>query len=733
MPTRAAPLARLVRAPLLLLALPLLWPATVRAQAVDPFAPTSADSLFRLEEEVVAVASGYAQQIKRAPNIVESIPARRLRELGIGTIADALKLVAGVHVTVGFDGRKLAYFRGTLNGDNNKMLLLVDGVPWNDPLYHHSPIDDYLPLDQVERLEIIRGPGSARYGTGAFAGVVNVVTVQGGGIQGVRLTVRGGSYGRMGAHAVGGDSFATPWAEGQISVYARYQTEDGDGPSLSPHGHRRVLADDPRRSLVAGLRLNLGRLRLSVDSVDYRHLRIASPQDSFDGVLGASTELFNYRYRDHYMELRYDWEPGWGVRVLPRVWLQEFDDPGSYGAPSQAFADTDDAGAQEVFVDSGFLVDAEKRSQRVGASLEVSHELKGLNHLSLGAEAFIERFRQVEDITFLGDSPYPASTTEFKMWDTPVSIYNLAAFLQETFTPHEVLGLTAGARVDSHRYFGTQLSPRVAAVLNPLDWLTFKLAWGQAFRAPIARELLVQPSPSLGGAWTQGNTKLQPERIRTVEGELSVRPADRLLLSVSAYGNEVDREIADVAFEEVAGECSSRSRYENLDQGSSAMGVDAEARWASEPFEAWLNYSYIRAKDEATGRAQYGIPTHMANAALTFRLLKPLAISAVGRYVGTRPRAEWATRTGATDGDPYVVADVHVLAEELFNRRLRIGLSLRNVGDTRWEWMRPRGTADTMVLGLDEATGGCEAIAPYYTHDIEGPGRRLEVFIEGVF
>ena len=712
----------------------LLQAGVARADgAVDPFAATSEESLFRLEEEVVAVSSGYAQLVKQAPNIVESIPARRLRELGINTIAEALRLVAGVHVTVGFDGRELAFFRGTLNGDNNKMLLLVDGVPWNDPLYHHSPIDDYLPLEQVARLEIIRGPGSARYGTGAFAGVVNVVTVQGAGIRGIRVTARGGSYGLMGLHLVGGDSFLTPWAEGQISAYARYQTREGDGPTMSPRGRRRVLANDPRRSLVAGLRLHLGRLQLSADAVDYRHLRLASEQDTFATVVGSSTDLFNYRYYDHYVELRYDWEPGLGVRLVPRVWLQEFNDSGSYGAPSTAGSVVDDEGLEQVWARPGFLVDAEKRSERLGTSVELSHRFEGLNYLSLGAEAVIERFRQVEDITFAEGSHDPATATEFKMWDTPRSIYNLAAFVQETFTPHEMLGLTAGGRVDSHRYFGTQVSPRVAAVLNPMDWLTLKLAWGRAFRAPIARELLVQPSPGLAGAWTEGNTELTPERIQTIEGELSLRPLEALLLSVSAYSNQVDGEIADVAFEQVAGQCASRSRYQNLTQGSSVLGVDAEARWASEPFEARLNYSFTQAVDEATDRPQYGIPEHMANAAFTVRMLRPLAISTVGHYVGTRPRAVWSPRAGAEDGQPYMLVDVHLLAEELFSRRLRVGLSLRNITDAGWERLRPRGTADTMTLKQDEASGSCQAVAPYYTHDLEGPGRRLEVFVEGVF
>ena len=72
---------------------------------------------------------------------------------------------------------ELAWFRGTIGPDNNKILLLVDGVPWYDGVCNHAWIDNYLSLDHIQQIEVIKGPGSAIYGSNAFSGVINLVVL----------------------------------------------------------------------------------------------------------------------------------------------------------------------------------------------------------------------------------------------------------------------------------------------------------------------------------------------------------------------------------------------------------------------------------------------------------------------------------------------------------------------------------------------------------------------------
>ena len=156
----------------------------------DPFEESDDMALYMVEQEVVTVASRYAQTVAEAPSIVTVITDREIRERGLRTVSDVLRGIPGVYVSVSKESRDLAWFRGAIAPDNAKFLLLVDGVPWYDGVYGHAWIDEYLPLDHVRQIEVIKGPGSAIYGTNAFSGVVNVVTyrardLEGGFVRGV--------------------------------------------------------------------------------------------------------------------------------------------------------------------------------------------------------------------------------------------------------------------------------------------------------------------------------------------------------------------------------------------------------------------------------------------------------------------------------------------------------------------------------------------------------------------
>jgi hypothetical protein len=166
--------------PLLVLAASL--PA--RAAPVDPFTEPDEAALFRAEERVVTVASRFAQTVEQAPSLVTVITDAELRARGCRTLADALAEIPGVFITMSKEGRSLAWFRGVVSPDNSKILLLLDGVPWYDGVYAHAWIDEYVPLVNVKQIEVIKGPGSAVYGTNAFAGVINVVTYRAADLQG---------------------------------------------------------------------------------------------------------------------------------------------------------------------------------------------------------------------------------------------------------------------------------------------------------------------------------------------------------------------------------------------------------------------------------------------------------------------------------------------------------------------------------------------------------------------
>ena len=131
------------------------------------------------QAEEVNAASRTTENVEDAPSSVTIVRSEELRGMGYPTIAEALRGVRGIYVsddrtyaTVGFRGL------GSLGNYGNRVLVLLDGQPTNDNWIGSSYVgfDARTDLDDIERIEVVRGPGSVLYGTNAFSGVINLVT-----------------------------------------------------------------------------------------------------------------------------------------------------------------------------------------------------------------------------------------------------------------------------------------------------------------------------------------------------------------------------------------------------------------------------------------------------------------------------------------------------------------------------------------------------------------------------
>ena len=136
-----------------------------------------------VEVETVFGASKREQRVTEAPSSVTILTAHDIRTFGWRTLADALGSVRGFYTT--YD-RNYTYVGvrgfGRPSDYNNRVLVLVNGHRFNDNVYDQALIGTEFPIDLalVERIEIIRGPGSALYGSSAFFAVINIVLRRGG-------------------------------------------------------------------------------------------------------------------------------------------------------------------------------------------------------------------------------------------------------------------------------------------------------------------------------------------------------------------------------------------------------------------------------------------------------------------------------------------------------------------------------------------------------------------------
>ena len=150
---------------------------TLGAEADLPLQPEN--ELLSLFDDATEMVTHSRLNIDDTPSVISVIDQQQLRSLGFKTLFDALSILPGIETSVNQLGFKKVVFRGFDNPNNftfDKAQLIVDGVNIETGFMSYTGFYLDLPVDVIERIEILRGPGSALYGTGAFNGVINVIT-----------------------------------------------------------------------------------------------------------------------------------------------------------------------------------------------------------------------------------------------------------------------------------------------------------------------------------------------------------------------------------------------------------------------------------------------------------------------------------------------------------------------------------------------------------------------------
>jgi outer membrane receptor protein involved in Fe transport len=164
---------------------------------------------------VLTIASRRAEPAKQAPAVAQVITEEDLERKGVRTLGEALSMLPGFYMSSKEWGTQ-PYLRGV----SNSILFLYDSVPLtSDNTKTVNPLDEELSLGPIERIEVIRGPGSVLWGPDAFAGIVNIVPKQGRDLDGVELNLRGGTPNHEEDFNINWGRNAGPW-EAFLSISA---------------------------------------------------------------------------------------------------------------------------------------------------------------------------------------------------------------------------------------------------------------------------------------------------------------------------------------------------------------------------------------------------------------------------------------------------------------------------------------------------------------------------------
>lgn len=621
------------------------------------------------DKSFVSIATGLRVPIQLAPAVTTVITAEDIAVMGASDLDEVLATVPGFHVSRATGVNAPIYLvRGIRNNYNPQLLMLTNGIPMTTVFSgDRGNVWGGLPLENVARIEIIRGPGSAVYGADAYAGVVNIITRSAADINGTEVGARIGSFDSRDAWALHGGK-AGPL---DINLYLRVGSTDG---------YRKTVAADVQTGwdAIFGTRashapgpIDAGRNALDGEfglAYDKWHLRLGLKQrtdvGSGVGVAMALDPTGKNSSERVTADLTYDnavFAPNWGVTL--QASLLRYEELSNLVLfPAGAFAG--------AFRD-GMIGAPEKweRHGRVGGSALYS----GFAHHRLRVGAGIERkelykIREAKnfnpDFSPLGTGSFAdivdvSDTAPFLRPHSRVARY---AYIQDEWTMVRDWTLTAGVRHDRYSDFGGTTNPRIALAWAAAYNLTTRLMYGTAFRTPSFTELY-----NLNNPVAIGNPDLSPERIRTLELAVSWQPTGRLNLGANTFRYRMKDIIRLVD-----------TVFTNAGQ-QTGTGLELEAQWdATRSLRLSGHYSHQRSIDDTTGKDSGMSPRHQAYLRGDWRFTPGWISSAQIKRVSNRLREANDTRSAVAG---YHTVDLTVRTERSASQRWNFALSVRNLFD----------------------------------------------------
>lgn len=637
------PLRRLpIRLTLTLLLIVLLrpLPAWTAVDAID----ISLEELLKVR---IVSTPKFAEDPNKIPSIVSILTAADIRLYGWRTLGAALRSLQGFNVT---DDHTYAYggIRGISQpGDYRpRMQILIDGQAMNENIYASAPVDSAFPLDigLVERIEVIRGPSAAIYGSDAMFGVINVVTRNGTSVRSeADLRLASGADRRLrlswGGQIGGNDVVVSASGFGAQGSTLAVNDVNGDGSLRDLH---RIGGEDGGQ-LFAKVRGSDWRFAL----IHAKRERVA-PTASYDTVADdhGHTETDTYTLID----LGKDWKLNAANSLHQRLYLGDYRYDGVFPYDYSA----------EPIADPRLMNVDLARGSWWGIENRLVNTAWSGQRFTVGLE-YRSNWRQNQLNYDRGYGCYE-TRSDMPCLNDQRSSRQISVTLQDEIQIGNSTQLILGSSLDHVSQFGSFWSPRLGLTQDAGKAGLFKLLYGSAYRIPSVYERHYT-APSL----PYGNPALEPERIRSLELAWEKRFSPQSRLAATVYHFHIARMITT----DDTGQATNGSKVE-----ASGLEVEYEHRWHNAS-RLRTGYSIQNAGDEM--RRLDNSPRRMFKLNLAVPTGIPhLMAGAETQWVSART-ADYGTRTVPS----YLLANMN-LSYTPTGKPWEVALGIYNVFDRRY-------------------------------------------------
>ncbi len=599
-------------------------------------------------EEIVVTASRVEEPVREVASSITVITEKEIESRKATTVAEVLRDVPGLDVSKsgGPGGLTSVFIRGA---KSEHTLVMVDGVEMNDPMDPGRSYDlSKLTVDNIERIEIIRGPQSTLYGSDAIGGVINIITKKGEGKPKFFISGEAGSYRTYQGKA--GLSFGTKLLNFSLGV-SHFDTE-GFSSAHKKYGN---TERDGHRNTSISTRLGVNPFEfLEIDLI----LRYMNSKTDLDRGGGPNQDDPNF-FLDH-RQLFFKTQGR--VTLFDKLWEQKIGF--SLAEHEREYKDRPDI--LHPFDSSRGIYDG------LTWKFDWQHNLflHKTNTITAGVEYEKEE----------GKSKYFLQS----MWGPYISIFprksasTRAFYIQDKVDLFESFFATLGLRVDDHSRFGSKTTFRIApAYIFKNTGTKLKATYGTGFKAPTLYQLF---DPSIG------NINLRPEKSKGWDAGIEQSFLKEKITVGATYFRNDFKDLID--YDWALG-------YINIDKAKTeGMEVFISIR-PIEDLTISANYTYTDTEDKETGEKLLRRPRQKGSLNLSYRFLDKGNLNLNIIYVGERDDLKPYPRRGEVGG--YTV--VNLAASYDIHKNFQLFGRIENLFDKKYEDAWGYGTAGFSVYG----------------------------------
>ncbi|MCF2856100.1 TonB-dependent receptor [Pseudoalteromonas sp. SMS1] len=548
----------------------------ILATFISATSNASQEDLFELSfEELldvnITLATKTAETSTSVPSSITVFNQQHIQLLGVANVYELMNFVPGMQSTRGdwVGAVPKEHARGVYL-DSGNVLVMLNGQRLNESSFGKASVyAPFIPVEVVERVEFIRGPGSALYGSNAFLGVMNIVTRKNDNRLMAAVGDKGMYQGAMSMHQGFENGI-------ELNINASLYRDDGD--KYFEQGVR-----DPVDGRFVEIDMKWHNWQFSIHNTETR-------LDEFINLSGESKEN-EYTSRNLGMQLEFEDTLSESLRNKTKVEFIKHDIKSSGQI----------ATAEELGLAHGLFVGPRWQSKDLTLNTEFVYDHSEALNIIIGgeysweeqsrADVYTNYYDPQQQIVLPAEAFYLGGLRVIKDYAPFTSLKqdfdSYAAYVQAKYTVNDDVTIFTGARFDDVLDIDKKLSPRLAVIYRFNPKHTFKLQYGESFRVPVSNEL------NSNDEVTQGNPNLKAEYVKTTELVWHIQDQD-WQVDLVVFDNELEDFINLIPVDEAQTRFTFDNVFETSMQGiefNGSVHISKNA-WLSTTFTQYIDLPF---------------------------------------------------------------------------------------------------------------------------------------------